>query len=73
MTNKPNLGFKGKHAELFPGRAKIVPRVSNEGLEIGGDEGANLGFSGAKAKLVPKGGCKKLAIYHNEKAELHGF
>jgi hypothetical protein len=73
MTTKPNLGFKGKHAELFPGRAKIVPRVSNEGLEIGGDEGADLGFTGPAAKLVPKGRCKKLAIYHSEKAELHGF
>lgn len=73
MTTKPNLGFKGKHAELFPGKVKIVPRVSNEGLEIGGDEGANLGFSGPTAKLIPKQRCKTLSVCHGKKANLHRF
>lgn len=73
MTCKPNLGFKGKHAEIYPGKAKLVPRVSSEGLEIGGEEGADLGFTGPAAKLVPKGKCKTLAICHSKKANLHGF
>ena len=70
---KPNLGFKGKAAELFPGKAKLVPRVSASGLEIGSTEGADLGFTGPAAKLVPKQKCKKLAICHTEKADLRGF